>query len=81
MSKPCYPIRFEPETISVRDYVDDDASAFTIEDLRAREYFRDWPEDKLQNFIDTIKTFTEIAFSIWSKQREASKIDSIAREL
>lgn len=57
-------------TVSMNDYLDDHASDITVEALQSMGYFPYQSVDEVQNLIDTIKTFTEIVFSIVSKEEE-----------
>jgi hypothetical protein len=57
------------KTISLPYDLDENVEAITVKEIQQWEQFRDWPEDKLQSLIDTIRTFTEIVFAVWSREQ------------
>ena len=67
------------KTISLPNDLDENDEAITVEELQQWEQFRDWPEDKLQSLIDTIRTFTEIVFAVWS--REQADLESTTKTI
>lgn len=44
--------------------------AMSIEELRASEHFEDRTEDELISIMDTVRSFSEIVYSAWSRQRQ-----------
>jgi hypothetical protein len=42
----------------------------TLEEVRSLETFKDWDEEKVAELIETIKIFTDVIYSNWSKGRE-----------
>ncbi len=50
-----------------------DVKAMSIEELRASEHYKHCSDEELINMIDTVRTFTELVYSAWSKQSQQSK--------
>lgn len=42
----------------------------TIEDARQLETFKDWNEEQLEELINTLKSFCNISYQIWSKEQQ-----------
>jgi hypothetical protein len=56
------------QTINLRPRKED----LTIEELRTREEFKSWSEERLNNFLHTIKSLSRIAYYQWAKKKNSN---------
>jgi hypothetical protein len=45
----------------------------TSEEVKALNTFKDWNEERILELINTLKTFSEVMYSNWSKGKEFGK--------
>ncbi|RYD52380.1 MAG: hypothetical protein EOP52_09470 [Sphingobacteriales bacterium] len=48
---------------------EDSVKAFTVEELMASGQFDNFSEADIKTLLETIRAFTEIVYSLWSKQQ------------